>query len=72
MTDWKPIKTAPKDGSDFLGYTKHGDCHVIFYDERLLAPSHCWHKADGLAYHCDLFTHWMTLPPPPRPCDSER
>ena len=67
MSEWQPIETAPKDGDDFLGYTKYGDCAVIFYDEPSAdAPTHCWHKADGLAYHKDLFTHWMPLPPPPQ------
>lgn len=69
MSNWQPIETAPKDGTDFLMcHAETGDMMVVFYDEPSAeAPDHCWHRMDGLAYHRDLPTHWMPLPEPPRP-----
>jgi hypothetical protein len=69
---WEPIKTAPKDGTSFLGHIP-GNCgHVARQD---VCPMHwsgwgggCWensvsgHKIGGRV------THWMPLPPPPDPC----
>jgi len=66
---WSPMDSAPKDGSDFLAYLgepPNGDYSVIYYSEPSAdAPSHCWHKMDGLAYHRDLPTAWRPLPEPP-------
>ena len=63
---WLPIETAPKDGTEFLGY-RHGR----------MATSHCVPRDDcemwvfgneSGAYECwpqVRPTHWMPLPSPP-------
>jgi hypothetical protein len=63
--EWRPIETAPKDGTS-----------IIVMDDRVkdLAavaswdadePSRAkWATIDG-GYHQDRFTHWMPLPPVP-------
>lgn len=68
-TEWRPMTTAPRDGTDFLAYLRDppaGDQMVIFYDKPSAdAPNHCWHRADGLAYHRDLPKFWQPLPAAP-------
>jgi hypothetical protein len=65
------MESAPRDGTDFLAYLGEaptGDQVVIFYDTpNDDAPTHCWHRCDGLAYHQDLPTAWKPLGPPPAP-----
>ena len=61
---WRPIETAPKDGTLFLAYMRAGDMEIARYDlERnewwidAYAPPHIekhWMKA------------WMLLPAPPK------
>ena len=62
MSDWKPIETAPKDGTDVL----------VFYDG-IITVAHC----RRMYWHLDFFlgcdpdppsspTHWMPLPEPPK------
>lgn len=68
---WRPIESAPKDGREILVCHPDGSeewfMAVVFYDESTSedSPDHCWHKADGLAYHRDFPTYWMPLPSPP-------
>lgn len=69
MTDWQPIETAPKDGTNFLAAievqnNKTGDLwweqHVICVDEDGDIPvdiERGWSFAD--------YTHWMPLPKAP-------
>lgn len=66
---WKPIATAPKDGTPILGcyaehYTSDGYSPITVKWQPYLRPgSGAWHKLDGC---CVLFiSHWMPLPPPP-------
>jgi hypothetical protein len=64
-SEWRPIETAPKDGSDVLLYCR---CQ---HDGRAYAPDRnvgwwepaagWWHARDGLIEP----THWMPLPAPP-------
>ena len=61
--EWKPIETAPKDGTDVLAYVPETDQQFVIY----------WHQHDKCwAYAvCELGTiyciptHWMPLPQPP-------
>lgn len=74
MSDqWQPIETAPKDGTDIL----IADCrvgggfmNVVSYEVNDRAPW-VWHTADGISYHEDAFTHWMSLPNPPQAEEQE-
>ena len=61
MSDWKPIETAPTDGTEVLVYASPWDglegfqCVVSY------------HKDAGWCV-CELreATHWMPLPAPPK------
>lgn len=61
--EWKPIETAPKDGSSFLAVTKCNKMLVANYGHTgILFISHIgaesWNEDN-------LPTHWMPLPKPP-------
>jgi hypothetical protein len=69
MSDWKPIETAPQDGTPFLAYwwRTHTDGEryeaaqgyvVAHYMAGRMFPSWIDNEAD-------LPTHWMPLPSPP-------
>jgi hypothetical protein len=71
---WQDIATAPRDGTGFLAYwlRKHTDgtryeaiCPfaVAYYHGDILLPD--W------LFHDDLPTHWMPLPTPPQPPETE-
>lgn len=69
--EWRPIESAPKDGSDVLVVNDRG-IFVAQWNED--GPDNCldefWHVRDGKYWH-DLRgmkpTHWMPLPDPPSP-----
>ncbi len=59
---WQPIDSAPKDGTEILGWSPSRYGHgatVVRYEEWLLGDSH-WRD-------CQMYpaypTHWMPLPP---------
>lgn len=61
MSEWKPISSAPKDGTYFLGWD--GYCMGVYewsYDQ----DGKTWFVILGLPSTSQL-THWMPLPPPP-------
>jgi hypothetical protein len=70
--EWKPIETAPKDGTQFLGVYDNGVSEVkysIIKWDGLNFLGMC----DGDAAHDDfgywvnpLLTHWMPLPAAPK------
>ena len=70
MSEWKPIKTAPKDGSQFLAYSEQtGDIGICSRHDpggEARNPRHHY-EAWLVDYdHPDAKpTHWMPLPPPP-------
>lgn len=66
MTEWQPIETAPRDGTDVLVAT---DDHKVFaahsYGGEWVAQADS--AADGIYLSFDVgeLTHWMPLPEPP-------
>jgi hypothetical protein len=64
MSDWQPIETAPKDGTQILSYGLGGDqdLAVIAWDTR----GKSWFLCDGDQRDNWIgVTHWMSLPLPP-------
>jgi hypothetical protein len=65
MDDWKPIETAPKDGTRVLGFAGSGSKAIAIVS---------WWNATNFAAGVwvndrdQLFgpTHWMPLPAPPK------
>lgn len=55
---WKPIDSAPKDGTHFLGgLAGHEPVYCYHHDGKILAFD--WRGMPRVP------THWMPLPPPP-------
>lgn len=79
MSEWQPIETAPRDGTEFLAYdpvvNKYDVCYAS--DNRWYGPRddddlpYFIHQVDGDYGSCDDYfngdraTHWMPLPEPP-------
>ena len=63
LTEWRPIKTAPKDGTEVLGWPAVGR-----YNMDMPAPMAwdrgVWRMIAGEGDWMDP-THWMPLPAPP-------
>lgn len=69
MSDWQPIETAPKDGTQVLvGRFVPGDK----YDRRIRVDwwhGHMKHGYTGFGHFNPIYwppTHWMPLPAPPK------
>jgi len=65
---WRPIQTAPKDGTPILLLVQfpgeRPDTFVAAWDAN--SPKWPWRPTcDGSAYSEEYATHWMPLPPPP-------
>lgn len=62
MNEWQPIETAPKDGTDILGWDG-GDITVCRFSRGSWELSVTgWYAEDS-----DFDpTHWMNLPEPPK------
>jgi len=60
MTEWQPIETAPKDGTEVWVYVAEHD------GLRAFQCACAWHPDAGWCA-CVLrdITHWMPLPAPP-------
>lgn len=73
MSEWKPIESAPGDGSYILVANSHGawiaKWHPVFQSG--YRPSNPWaslmlnHDHIDKPGRYDHPTHWMPLPPPP-------
>lgn len=70
MSEWMPIETAPKDGTEFLAWWPHLERQAVTY----WAKSTRW-GANWFAYVCKSSaprnmsakpSHWMPLPPAPQ------
>jgi hypothetical protein len=72
MTEWKPISTAPKDGSRILACWVDGDGHTIieWFDYHGGETGTWCQRAPGLGSDCGYedgaFSHWMPLPDLPK------
>lgn len=69
---WQPIETAPKDGTQIIGFcSKHESIFMTLWED-----GH-WGLEDWDSQHfcAHAPTHWMPLPPPPaspRPIPAEQ
>ncbi|KFB11013.1 DUF551 domain-containing protein [Nitratireductor basaltis] len=63
MSEWRPIKTVPKDGTHFLAYSpgKYYQCFECWWEEGL---QHWQFWIDDWDAAPEP-THWMPLPQPP-------
>ena len=65
---WMPIESAPKDGTYFLAYNKHGKCEYGGVD---LSFEVAFFESPKDKDPCGLYgyslhsTHWTPLPGPP-------
>ncbi|WP_370194405.1 MULTISPECIES: DUF551 domain-containing protein [Aurantimonas] len=68
MSDWHPIKTAPKDGTPFLAYRhdhygRFGNMQVTYWRQ---AEDEAGYIGLGEFNEAWMPTHWMPLPAAPR------
>ncbi len=68
---WQPIETAPKDGTEFIGfgtYPDHDETPVEYMHVAHFSGDyeHPWEINDGDFVSPCYFTHWMPLPEPPK------
>lgn len=70
MSEWKPIETAPKDGTEVLLLLEessryYSGCVVSYFDGGEWRDP--LHEDDAELSHsgCGKPTHWMPLPTPP-------
>lgn len=69
MTDWRPIETAPRDGTAILVTAPDVECEVtIAYFQR----GRLYSIFDGKPFGgwVTPTTHWMPLPKPPTPSEE--
>lgn len=68
MSEWRPIETAPKDGTRVvLGWLDRAWAHPGYY----AADHGGWANDEDHAGFFDEPTHWMPMPPPPTPSEVE-
>jgi hypothetical protein len=63
MTDWQPIETAPRDGTEIIvcrRFEGRKFMGVVMWDGRY------WTIDYGFPFYFDNPTHWMPLPEPPK------
>lgn len=67
LTEWQPIETAPKDGTEILGgwsYMYPGDKAPTTGVEIIHWNNKAWQDWEGSS-HPELYKHWQPLPTPP-------
>lgn len=69
MNKWQPIETAPKDGTNFLGFYPSTSCDEQDWDMRRTWRG-AFNEWENEAFattdeNADGPTHWQTLPEPP-------
>ena len=62
MTEWQPIETAPKDGTNLL--VTDGKTTELGWHDEFDAPEDPW------CGYIKWPTHWMNLPAPPKKGDE--
>lgn len=69
MSEWKPIETAPNDGTKILVHYDDGE---TILDENTCGTN--WKPYRGRHHNpcVSTPTHWMPLPPPPHDGIGER
>jgi Protein of unknown function (DUF551) len=65
MSEWQPIESAPKDGSEILLAVGGGQRMVVGFYIGDLRPEFPWQGLDVVAFGRNAITHWMPLPEPP-------
>lgn len=64
MSEWQPIETAPKDGTEIIVATKSTTSGVALVIWEPGVPFPCFMDEEGDSY--EDATHWMPLPEPPK------
>lgn len=79
MSDWQPIETAPKDGTEFLAFDSRTRKMDVCEMSNIITREPLWVcrpvQMDGeygpdnsdFGYEWKDITHWMPLPKPPSP-----
>lgn len=65
MNNWKPITSAPKDGTSILAWTAEGICEVYWWGGWNQNPCYSTYDGCGAAVLMCQPTHWMYLPEAP-------
>jgi hypothetical protein len=74
MSEWRPIETAPKDGSHVLLHCDFGETGrqitvARWCDDPSPAGPYgkfCWREMQDSSIAEQIPTHWMPLPEPPK------
>lgn len=72
MSEWRPIETAPKDGTSIIAWCVHRnapyakDAVAEGWEGPVIASWTTFNEG-GWVWHglCGTFSHWMPLPGPP-------
>jgi hypothetical protein len=68
---WRPIETAPRDGTPILAFCVHPNARYAGEDfaewTEIVVTRWIDHNGGGWTWHgiCGQHTHWMPLPAPP-------
>jgi hypothetical protein len=71
MSEWQPIETAPKDGTEFISWLVNDGRGWIEFRTRFDPDSEAFQIYTRVDYDTDDWesgytaTHWLPLPPPP-------
>lgn len=71
---WQTIDSAPKDGTEILGWNKHLGRHIVSWGcQHQHNPNYFWISSTCNINHIDQPTHWQPLPPTNKSeeCDGE-
>jgi hypothetical protein len=67
MSDWQPIDSAPKDGTEILGHNDGVYAIVSWQTHRTMTGIYGnWADRAGYLESYERPTHWQPLPEPPK------